>query len=320
MPSCPAASTACPTPRWWRTPRRKSGGCSLRAGCRSTRPASGSTRTNGRWRPRAPSRCGDPSSAKASITGGISRRGSGRWRRRYPRMSTAPICRPQVRPGRRDDVADVGIITCRNYCPPAAMAPDSTANAHGELVPLLREAVSLHQAGRLDEALPAYHRFLDENPDNPAALQLLGLLHSQRGEYAAAIEYMRASLTLFPEQPEVANNLGNALSRNGQVEEAISSYAEAVRLQPRYRDAWRNLGLAQSSAGRYDDAEASFRRCLELDPNDAAAWLALGNVHKRCERFGPAIECYEKALALRPDYPEAHHNIGVCKRMQSDPE
>ncbi len=200
------------------------------------------------------------------------------------------------------------------------MAPSTTSNPHAELAPLVREAVSLHQAGRLDEALPAYHRFLDENPDNPAALQLLGLLHSQRGEYAAAIEYMRASLTLFPEQPEVANNLGNALSRNGQVEEAISSYAEAVRLQPRYRDAWRNLGLAQSSAGRYDDAEASFRRCLELDPNDAAAWLALGNVHKRCERFGPAIECYEKALALRPDYPEAHHNIGVCKRMQSDPE
>src|SRR5690606_4926882 len=103
------------------------------------------------------------------------------------------------------------------------MAPSTTSNPHAELAPLLREAVSLHQAGRLDEALPAYHRFLDENPDNPAALQLLGLLHSQRGEYAAASEYRRAAHTLFPEHPQVTNTPGNAHSRNGQVEEASSS-------------------------------------------------------------------------------------------------
>lgn len=200
------------------------------------------------------------------------------------------------------------------------MANPSTANPYPHLPPLLREAVALHEAGRLDEALPAYQRFLDAEPSNPTGLQLLGLLHSQRREYDAAIEYMQASLELFPEQAEVANNLGNALSRSGRAGEAIERYRSAVRLQPRYLDAWRNLGLAQLETQRYDEAAESFRRCLELRPEDAGAWLSLGNVHKRQQRFPEAIECYEKALALRPDYAEAHHNVGVCRRMQHEPE
>ncbi|HEX2138498.1 MAG TPA: tetratricopeptide repeat protein [Woeseiaceae bacterium] len=200
--------------------------------------------------------------------------------------------------------------------PPRSMA---TGIPHPQLPPLLREAVALHEAGKLDEALPAYQRFIDQDPSNPTGLQLFGLLHSQRGEYQAAIEYMKASLDLFPEQAEVANNLGNALSRSGLIEEAIERYTSAVRLQPRYADAWRNLGLSQLEAKRYIDAAASFRRCLELRPDDAAAWLSLGNVHKRQERFAEAIECYEKALGVRPDYAQAHHNIGVCLRMQNEP-
>lgn len=200
------------------------------------------------------------------------------------------------------------------------MADPSSANAYPQLAPLLREAVALHEKGELDDALPLYRRFLDDDPANPTALQLLGLLHSQRGEYDAAIEYLRASLTLFPQQAEVANNLGNALSRSGRTSEAIESYQSAVRLQPGYADAWRNLGLAQLDAAQFAAAAGSFRRCLELRPDDAATWLCLGNVHKRQERFAEAIECYDKALGLRPGYAEAHHNLGVCLRMHNEPE
>ena len=199
------------------------------------------------------------------------------------------------------------------------MAEASNANARAGAAPALQEALTLHQQGRLDDALARYRQFLDANPSNPTALQLLGVLHSQRGEYGAAIEYMQASLKLFPEQPEVANNLGNAFARSGRLDDAIESYDKAVRLQPGYLDAWRNLGLARLEARQFTEAEAAFRRCLELDPKDATAWLALGNVHKRQERFAEAGDCYRRALEQRPDYAEAHHNLGVCLRMQNEP-
>jgi uncharacterized protein (TIGR02466 family) len=190
---------------------------------------------------------------------------------------------------------------------------------HSQLPLLLRQAVAAHEDGRLDAAYPLYRRFVDENPRHPTALQLLGLLHSQRGELETAIELMRQSLREFPQQAEVANNLGNALSRSGRLDEAIESYSQAVTLQPRYTDAWRNLGLSQLENKRFDEADRSFRRCLGIDPRDAAAWLCIGNLHKQQNRFEEAIQSYERALALRPDYAEAHHNLGVCLRIRQRP-
>jgi len=190
---------------------------------------------------------------------------------------------------------------------------------HSELAPLLREAVTAHEAGKLHVAYPLYRRFVDENPSHPMGLHLLGLLHSQRGEYESAIALMRESLRLFPEQAEVANNLGNALSRCGRVEEAIESYSQAIRIYPRYVDALRNLGLCYLQMDRFEDAGNCFERCLKIRPDDAAALLSQGTVHQRQNDLDGAISCYEKALALQPDYADAHHNLGVCLRMQQRP-
>ena len=43
------------------------------------------------------------------------------------------------------------------------------------------QAVEHHRAGRLDEAEVLYRRVLDEEPDDPDSLQLLGSLFLQRG-------------------------------------------------------------------------------------------------------------------------------------------
>lgn len=195
----------------------------------------------------------------------------------------------------------------------------SSQTRHAQLPPLLREAVSAHEAGRLDEAMPLYRQFIESDPRHPTALQLLGVLHSQRGEYEPAISLMRESLRLFPQQAEVANNLGNALSRSGRLDEALDSYAEAVRLRPRYPEALRNLGLCLLDRDRLEDAMNCFQCCVDVKPDDAAGWLCLGNAHKRRNDFSSAIPCYERALALCPDYAEAHHNLGVCLRLENRP-
>ena len=190
-------------------------------------------------------------------------------------------------------------------------------SAESRLPQLLQEAVTAHHAGDLDSAAPLYRRFLALHPAHPTALQLLGLLHSQRGEYAPAIEYMQESLRRFPQQAEVANNLGNALSLSGNNPEALVYYRRAVELAPRYSDAWRNLGLCYMEQEQFKEAAGALQRCLEIWPEDAAAWLGLGNVYKRGNQFDQALQCYQQALVLRPGYAEAHHNIGLCLRFKN---
>jgi tetratricopeptide (TPR) repeat protein len=197
--------------------------------------------------------------------------------------------------------------------------PGSTSREAAGLPPLLQSAISAHEAGQLELARPLYSDFLEKEPQHPTALQLFGLLHSQSGDYEAAIRLMQESLRLFPDQAEVANNLGNALSGAGRPKEAVDSYAQAIRLNPGYVDAFRNLGLCYLQLGIVEDARVCFERCVRLRPDDAAAWLGLGSACKRLNDLDRAISSFERALELRPDFAEAHHNLGVCLRMRHRP-
>jgi uncharacterized protein (TIGR02466 family) len=191
---------------------------------------------------------------------------------------------------------------------------------HSKLPPLLRQAVVAHEAGQLDIAQPLYRQFVDENPRHPTALQLLGLLHSQRGEYESAIIMMRESLLHFPGQAEVANNLGSALYKSRRISEALASFRHAIDIQPRYSDALRNMGLCYLDQGLLTEAEDSFRRCLEIEPDNAVTLMSLGITHRQKQDIDAAINCYEKAIVLRPDYADAHHNLGVCLRLAQRPK
>jgi uncharacterized protein (TIGR02466 family) len=191
---------------------------------------------------------------------------------------------------------------------------------HPQLPEPLRSAVIAHEDGQLDTAYPLYRSFVAENPKNPTALQLFGLLLSQLGQYKYAVVMMRESLILFPDQAEVANNLGNALLKLGRVDEAVASYSGAIRISPEYVDALRNLGLCHLQTGKHDEAVKSIERCIEVRPTDATAWLIMGNIRRKQDDIDAAINSFEKALELQPDYAEAHHNLGVCLRLQHHPE
>lgn len=194
-----------------------------------------------------------------------------------------------------------------------------SAAAGANLPPRLQQAVAAHESGDLAGAFPLYRRFVDENPGHPTALQLLGLLHSQRHEYDQAIALMRESLRQFPQQPEVANNLGNALAAAGRPKEAVDSYGQAIRLYPRYAVAFRNLGLCYLQLGIAHDARVCFQRAVDIDGDDAVAWMGLGNAQRHLGDLDQAIACFEKAVALKADYAEAYHNLGVCLRLRQQP-
>lgn len=191
--------------------------------------------------------------------------------------------------------------------------------AESALPRLLQQAFDAHQAGELDRASNLYRRFLESNPGNPTALQLLGVLHSQRSDFPAAIRLMKESLRMFAEQPEVLNNLGNAYSKDRRRGEALECYIRAIALNPKYSDALRNLGICYLKLERFELARDSLRRCLDIQADDAVAWMSLGSSYQNESDYEEAIRCYEKALELDPEYAAAHHNLGLCQRMMLRP-
>ncbi len=73
----------------------------------------------------------------------------------------------------------------------------------------------------------------ERNPHNSAALQELGLLLVERGEYKEAAERLSSALDRQPENAGVHLGLGMALYHLGRHDEAVSQINEAISLSPR---------------------------------------------------------------------------------------
>jgi len=175
----------------------------------------------------------------------------------------------------------------------------------------MQMATRHHQAGRLDEAEALYRRVLLEQPDQPDALHLLGIILSQRGQHEAALELLRKAVMIQPRSADFQSNLGIVLASLGRTQEAIEAFERALRLRPGHAQAQTNLGSALRAAGRVDEAIEVLGKAAAVQPGNAAAWHSLGDLLRLRGRLPEAVQAFEKELAAAPNNEEAYNFLGV---------
>ena len=214
---------------------------------------------------------------------------------------------------------------------------------------LIRNAFDLHRAGRLAEAERLYGKVLAAEPRHLDALFLLGSIHFQRGDPAAALACFDQALAIKPDMVDALagrgaalsslerhqealaaydralavrpthvqtlNNRGNALLALKRDAEAVASYDRALTIKPVYPDAWRNRGAALLQLGRLGEALASFDHALGLQPDFADAWEDRAATLMRLGRREDAVAAYDKAIALKPDNPDLLYNRGNAQSI-----
>jgi protein O-GlcNAc transferase len=183
-------------------------------------------------------------------------------------------------------------------------------------LPNLDDAVQLHVSGRLDEAESVYRRILLDQPNNPDALHLLGVIAYQRKQNNEAIELITRAIAMGNRVSEYRNNLGNAYLAQGRIEEAEACYRKALKLNPKYADAHNNLGNALKEQGKLQEAVQSYRRALKLDANRAEIHNNLGLVLEGLGEAEQAIEQYQKAIRINPGFCDAYANLGGALKTQ----
>ena len=124
------------------------------------------------------------------------------------------------------------------------------------VVQRLALAVQHHGAGRRREAEALYRGVLDEVPQHPHALHLLGVLAHQAGRHQEAIDLITRALAVQGPHPAFHSNLAAVYLITGQLALAAAHCREAIRLQPDLADAHNNLGVALRRLGQLDEAEA----------------------------------------------------------------
>src|SRR6478672_11989175 len=106
-----------------------------------------------------------------------------------------------------------------------------------ELQPTIDHAIRLHQAGRVGEAERIYRQVLAQDPGNPDALHLLGLIAHHARHPAPAIELITRAIASDPEVALYHMNLSRVYRGAGRPADALVSADRAVRLNQQFIEA-----------------------------------------------------------------------------------
>jgi predicted O-linked N-acetylglucosamine transferase (SPINDLY family) len=190
----------------------------------------------------------------------------------------------------------------------------------GAIEQAMQVAIEHHQAGRLAEAEALYRQVLADSPNQPDALNLLGTLATERGEFDGAITLIRRAIAVNPMAGAYHHNLGETYRRCGQWDAAIAGFHRSIELRPGHAETHNNLGVALYDAGRMDEAIAAYRRAIALEPGHAWAHVNLANaLSVQGSRYEAVAACI-RALELRPGFAEAYNSLGAVMQAMGRTE
>lgn len=187
--------------------------------------------------------------------------------------------------------------------------------------PRLRDALGLHQAGRLGQAEAAYRKILDTTPDQLDALRLMGVLFGQTGRLEQAHDMLRRAAALQPEDANINYNLGECCRRMVRTDAALDAYRVALAAAPNFADAALGLAGLLLQEGQADKAIEVCRSILKREPKDPRLHNQLGSALLDSGDAAGARKRFENAIDLMPDYATARRNLAVALvRLEEMPQ
>jgi protein O-GlcNAc transferase len=167
-------------------------------------------------------------------------------------------------------------------------------------------AESLRLAERHDEALEAYGRSLEVEPDFTEASMARARCLGEAGRWQESLEACDR-LAAGNAAVELAFLRGRALLGLGRFAEALAVFD---RVPPALADVQLSRGAALAGLGRLSEALATAEAELARQPSSADAHCLRAGVLVELGRLEEGLAAYQQALACKPGYVEAYYNLG----------
>ena len=165
--------------------------------------------------------------------------------------------------------------------------------------------------GQWTEAIVAYNRAIEIEPNHAMPYMSRGKAYAQKGEYNQAVSDFTKAIEINPKEAEAYYNRGIAYHLGGLNDLAISDFTKAIEINPRDAEAHNNRGTAYASKGHYDKAITDYNKAIETNPRLAMAYIDRGLVYmERLRKKDKACSDWERACELGECY---HYTI--AKRM-----
>ena len=148
----------------------------------------------------------------------------------------------------------LGWVIATQQAGPRALAPAAEAAPAAAQQPA---ATGARQAPALDEArVQGLLTILNSDPKNAGANLQLGNAYFDAAQYANAIKYYEAAVTLDPKNPDASTYLGVSYYYTDRPDEALKQFAHSLSLDPRHTKTLLNQGIVLAF-GKQDLAGAA---------------------------------------------------------------
>lgn len=174
--------------------------------------------------------------------------------------------------------------------------------------------MKLHQRGELAQAEAGYRELLRKDPQHPQATYLLGLLASQTGQPALAVELISRHIDQHPQDAQALSILGLAHFDLHEYERCVALLERSLQINPNAVPTLHNLAQARFQLQDYAAARDAYQRWLGLEPDNVEAITGMALCDRELDQHESALALLEQAIVLDPRRAESHFFYGNVMR------
>lgn len=189
-----------------------------------------------------------------------------------------------------------------------------------ELRQLAESAAQAYQAKQFDKAETFALAALMDQPGEPLASEIMGLLRIGQKRVDDAIDYLKAGWEASPTSSGLPNLIGHAYAGKGDLATAEEYFAHATQAAPHRAKLWADLGSASFTLRHLSKARAAFTRCLEIDANNEEASAGLAQIELNKNEPARALELATRVAAGNPDHLISQHVAAKAYLQLGNPE
>lgn len=148
----------------------------------------------------------------------------------------------------------------------------------------------------MQEARRRYVDLLNNSPDDPQVMFMLGTSYLQTGESCMAWTILNRVAELRPDFMDVWNNLGAAYRQEHHNDRARAAYFKALEVSPDEPDVLANICALMVNEGKPDEGIPYGERCLAINADHPQGTWNLGLLLLEAERYGEGFRLYNEGF------------------------
>jgi eukaryotic-like serine/threonine-protein kinase len=172
---------------------------------------------------------------------------------------------------------------------------------------------------RLDEAVDASRKAVQQNPLSAFLQWRLGFRYYLMGQWDSAIDQCRNSLELDPNYFLAQMILGASLLRKGKLDEGIQAFEKASQIVVRRPTALYLTACAKALTGSMSEAQKIIEELQELDQRTYVGAYYIAVVYKALGEIDKCFNSLEKAIDQRDSQIITFHVNPVFNTLHSHP-